>query len=305
MIIRSNWCDITTTLETFLTLLSAGFIQRAFIIGMIIAVLSSILSVFVVLKRVSLIGDGLAHTAFGGLALGYYLSSLGVISGALGSYLDVFPIWVAAVVVVLGSVGITKAIRSAKVAGDAAVALFLQLGLAFGIVLLSLSRGFGINLESLLFGSILLVTSNQIILAMSILIITFVLIFLFFKELVYTTFDEVQARAAGVETPFFDYLISVLAGIVVIASIPIVGVLLVSALLVLPAVTSVQISRSFKETMILSPMFGITSVVIGLPMSIILDTASGATIVLTGLGMFLVVLGAKRLTKASVKLAPS
>jgi zinc transport system permease protein len=305
MIIRSNWCGITTTLEAFLTLLSAGFIQRAFVIGLIIAVLSSILSVFVVLKRVSLIGDGLAHTAFGGLALGYYLSSLGAFSGALGGYLDVFPIWVAAVVVVLGSVGITKAIRSAKVAGDAAVALFLQLGLAFGIVLLSLSRGFGINLESLLFGSILVVTSNQIILAMSILIITFVLIFLFFKELVYTTFDEVQARAAGVETPFFDYLISVLAGIVVIASIPIVGVLLVSALLVLPAVTSVQISRSFKQTMILSPMFGIISVIIGLPLSIILDTASGATIVLTGLGIFLVVLGAKRLTKASVKSASS
>jgi zinc transport system permease protein len=305
MIIRSNWCGITTTLEAFLTLLSAGFIQRAFVIGLIIAVLSSILSVFVVLKRVSLIGDGLGHTAFGGLALGYYLSSLDAFSGALGGYLDVFPIWVAAVVVVLGSVGITKAIRSAKVAGDAAVALFQQLGLAFGIVLLSLSRGFGINLESLLFGSILVVTSNQIILAMSILIITFVLIFLFFKELVYTTFDEVQARAAGVETPFFDYLISVLAGIVVIASIPIVGVLLVSALLVLPAVTSVQISRSFKQTMILSPMFGIISVFIGLPLSIILDTASGATIVLTGLGTFLVVLGAKRLTKASVKSASS
>jgi zinc transport system permease protein len=96
-------------------------------------------------------------------------------------------------------------------------------------------------------------------------------------------------------------LISVLAGIVVIASLPIVGVLLVSALLVLPAVTSVQISRSFKQTMILSPMFGIISVFIGLPLSIILDTASGATIVLTGLGTFLVVLGAKRLTKASVK----
>ena len=304
MITRSKWCGITTTLETFFTLLSAGFIQRAFIIGTIIAVLSSILSVFVVLKRVSLIGDGLAHTAFGGLALGYYLSSLGYFSIALGNYLDVFPIWVAAVVVVLGSIGITKAIRSAKVAGDAAVALFLQLGLAFGIVLLSLSRGFGINLESLLFGSILLVTSNQIILASAILAITLGLIFVFFKELVYTTFDEVQARAGGVETSFFDYLISVLAGIVVIASIPIVGVLLVSALLVLPAVTSVQVSRSFKQTMILSPVFGIISVIIGLPMSIILDTASGATIVLTGLGIFLAVLGAKRLTKSMVKLAP-
>src|SRR5438132_14100316 len=114
-----------TTLNELMILLQAGFVQRAFMIGIIVAILSSILSVFVVLKRVSLIGDGLAHTAFGGLALGYYLRSLGYFSIALGNYLDVFPIWVAAVVVVLGSIGITNAIRSAKVAGDAAVALFL------------------------------------------------------------------------------------------------------------------------------------------------------------------------------------
>src|SRR2546425_4654403 len=143
MITRSSWCGIMITLETFLTLLSAGFIQRAFIIGTIIAVLSSILSVFIVLKRVSLIGDGLAHTAFGGLALGYYL--------------DIYPLWVGAVVVVIGSLGITRAIRSTKISSDAAVAVFLQMGLASGIVLLSLARGFGVNLEGLLFGSILLV----------------------------------------------------------------------------------------------------------------------------------------------------
>src|SRR5712691_6807784 len=112
---------MSTTLELFLSLLAARFVQYAFVMGVIIGILSSILSIFIVLKRVSLIGDGLAHTAFGGLSLGYYL--------------DIVPLWAAAVVVILGSIGITKAIRSKNISGDAAVAVFLELGLASGIVL--------------------------------------------------------------------------------------------------------------------------------------------------------------------------
>ncbi len=271
-------------LDAFFSMLSQGFIQRAFVIGIVVAVLSSILSVFIVLKRISLIGDGLAHTAFGGLALGYYL--------------DVFPLWVAGLVVILGSIGITKVTRSSRISGDAAVAIFLQLGLASGIVLLSLSRGYGLNLESLLFGSILLVSIDQILSAVAVLAITVVLVFVFFKELVYTTFDETQARASGIRTWFFDYLVSILAGMAIIVSIPIVGVLLISALLVLPAVTSTQISNSFKQTVILSPLFGLLSVVLGLCASIILDTASGATIVLVGLAIFLVALATRRVILA-------
>jgi len=246
-----------------------------------VAFLSSLLSVFIVLRKVSLIGDGLAHTAFGGLALGYYL--------------DLVPLWVAGGVVVLGSIGITRAMRSSKISGDAAVAIFLQLGLASGIVLLSLARGFGVNLESLLFGSILLVSVDQIFYALLVLGATLTFIFLFYKELVYSTFDEVQAKASGIRTWFFDYSVSILAGIAIIVSIPIVGVLLISALLVLPAVTSVQLSNSLRQTVILSPVFGLLSVVLGLLASIILDTASGATIVLVGLAIFLLALFVKRI----------
>jgi zinc transport system permease protein len=269
-----------TILDTLLQLLQAGFIQRAFVISIIIAVLSSVLSIFIVLKKISLIGDGLAHTAFGGLAIGYYL--------------DIFPLWVAGITVILGSLGITKAMRSTKISGDAAVAVFLQLGLATGIVLLSIARGFGISLESLLFGSVLLVNFDQIIAALIITGITLGVIFAFFKEMVYVTFDETQARASGIKTWFFDYLISVLAGIVVIVSIPIVGVLLISSLLVLPALTSIQMARSFKQTVILSPILGLATVVLGLLISIILDAAPGGTIVLTGLAIFALVLMTKR-----------
>jgi zinc transport system permease protein len=270
-----------------LSLLQAPFIQRAFVISIIIAVLSSILSIFIVLKKISLIGDGLAHTAFGGLALGYYLS--------------VFPLWIAGITVVLGSIGINKALRSTKISGDAAVAVFLQLGLAGGITLLSLARGFGINLESLLFGSILIVDLNQIITAAIVAAITLAIIFVFFKEMVYITFDETQARAAGIRTWVFDYLLSILAGVVVIIAIPIVGILLISALLVLPALISTQVTKSFRQTVILSPIIGLITVIFGLLLSVAIDAAPGGTIVLTGLAILGIVFIAKRIQKSLSK----
>jgi zinc transport system permease protein len=272
-------------LSSLLSLLMEPFIQRAFLVGIIIALASSVLGVFIVLKKISLIGDGLAHTAFGGLALGYYL--------------DVVPLWAAAVVVVVGAIGITKSTRSKKISGDAAVAVILQLGLASGVVLLSLARGFGVNLDSLLFGSILLVDSTQILTAGVVLALTLGVILVFYKELQYTTFDESQARASGISTSFFDYLISVLTGIVVIASIPIVGVLLISAMIVIPALMSLQVSSSFKHTLILSPVFSTISVIAGLLLSIILDTASGATIVLTAILGLILILGFKRISSTS------
>jgi zinc transport system permease protein len=265
-------------------MLSTAFIQRAFIVGILAALLSSLLSVFVVLKRVSLLGDGLAHSSFGGLALGFYLG--------------IPPLWIAGIVSVLAAIGITKSQRTKKIAGDAAVALFLVLGLASGIVLISLAHGYGFNIESLLFGSILLVTTDQIFETFGMLIISIALISLFFKELVLITFDETQARAAGVSTSFFDYLFSVLAGVTVVVSIPVVGVLLIAALLVLPGLASLQVTRSFRQSIFLSMIFGVSSVILGLLGSIIIDTASGATIVLASLGIFLVTVAANTVKRA-------
>lgn len=270
-----------TSVDQVLSLLFAPFVQRAFLIGILIAFLSSLLSVFIVLKNVSLIGDGLAHTAFGGLAVGYYVGFV--------------PLWTAAVVVVLGSMGITKLNRSAKISSDAAVAVFLTLGLASGILFYQLGRGFGINLEGLLFGSILLATPDQFWIAAFVLVLTVAALLFSFSKLVYTTFNETQAQAAGIRTGYFDYGLSILAGIAVIVSIPIAGILLIAALLVLPGLTSIQVARSFRQTMMLSPAFGLASVIIGILFSLILDVAPGATVVLTGLGILTFVIVIKRL----------
>jgi zinc transport system permease protein len=164
-------------------------------------------------------------------------------------------------------------------------------------VLVSIGHGFGIDLESLLFGSILLVSWSQIFVALFVLAATLTVILLFFKELAYVTFDETQARASGIRTWFFDYLISVLAGIVIIASIPIVGVLLISALLVLPGLTSIQVARSFRQTIVLSPIIGLITVVLGVLMSIVLDAEPGGAIVLTGLAILAITLITKRIIR--------
>ena len=208
---------------------------------------------------------------------------------------------VAAVTVVLGSLGITKAIRSTRISSDAAVAVFLQLGLAGGIVLISVFRGFGFSLESLLFGSVLLVDTSQIITSLIIAAVTLGIIFLFFKEIVYVTFDETQARASGLRTWIFDYLISALSGIVVIVAIPIVGILLISSLLVLPALTATQIAKSFKQTIILSPIIGLLTVIVGLFLSLIINSAPGGTIVLSGILILAITFVIKKIQRSTNK----
>jgi len=246
--------------------------------------------VYIVLKRLSLIGDGLAHTAYGGIAIGLAIGAL------IPSLAGINPYMIGGVIVVLGSLMITKAIRSARLSGDAAVAVFLELGLATGIFVTSVTLNYGFNLDALLFGSILLVTWNQIYAALFVLLVTVAIIFAFYKQLLYTIFDEVQARASGIVTWRFDYLLAVLAGVTVIVSIPIVGILLISALLVLPALTSMQIARSFKQTALLSPIFGTSSVIVGMLVSIVQPHAApGGTIVLVGLALLLSAMVAKRM----------
>jgi zinc transport system permease protein len=269
-------------LSSLFTYLGEPFVQRAFIIGIIVALLSSFLSVYIVLKRLSLIGDGLAHSAYGGLAIGL----------AVGLY----PTLICAGIVILASLGMTKAIRSGRLAGDAAVAVFLELGLATGVFVTSVTLNYGYSLDSLLFGSILLVSWPQIYTASVVLAATLFLTFVFYKQMLYTVFDQVQAQAGGVVTWRMDYLLSVLTGIAVVAAIPIVGILLISSLVLLPGLISVQIARSFKQTFLMAPVFGLASVVFGLIFSITVPNAApGGAIVLVALAMLIAVMSLKSL----------
>jgi zinc transport system permease protein len=222
---------------------------------------------------------------------------MGLAAGSLWPALSGYnPYWVGGAIVVAGSLLITKVIRSKRLSGDAAVAVFLELGLATGIFVTSATLNYGFALTNLLFGSILLVGWTQIFAALTVTAISAVFLVMFYKELFYTVFDEVQAQASGIVTWKYDYLLAVLAGIAVVVSIPIVGILLISALLVVPALTSMQVARSFRQTILSAPLFGVLSVVGGLLVSLLIPNAApGGAIVLVALAILGLTVGLKKM----------
>jgi zinc transport system permease protein len=270
-----------------LEILEAGFIQRALITGVAVAIICSAVGLFLVLRRHSLFGDALSHMAFGGIAVGLFT--------------NIYPIWTAIIVSVLAALGITKLRQSTKVPPDAAVAVLLSFGLALGIVLVSISGGFSVDLFSFLFGSILLVSQDEVymILGLSAGIMTILL--LLYRKFVYIAFDEEQAKVSGLQVTKLNYLFIVLASITVIASIRLVGILLISSLIVIPNITAMLFGKGFRKTALISGMIGIFSVIAGILISYEANIATGGTIVLVLVMTFLAVLAAKKV-KRSAKL---
>ena len=270
-----------------LEILEAGFIQRALITGIAVAIICSAVGLFLVLRRHSLFGDALSHMAFGGIAVGLFT--------------NIYPIWTAIIVSVLAALGMTKLRQSTKVPPDAAVAVLLSSGLALGIVLVSISGGFSVDLFSFLFGSILLVSQDEVymILGLSAGIMTILL--LLYRKFMYIAFDEEQAKVSGLQVSRLNYLFILLASITVIASIRLVGILLISSLIVIPNITAMLFGKGFRKTALISGTIGVFSVVAGILISYVANIATGGTIVLVLVMTFLAVLAAKKV-KRSTKL---
>jgi len=255
-----------------LEILQYGFMQRAFIAGIMIAIICSAIGTFIVLKRLSMIGDGLAHIALGGIALGLFL--------------NVYPVITALLFSAISALGINR-LRKTKIHGDVAIAIFFSAGLAVAVVVLSLANGINVDLFSYLFGSILTVNETDLQIILGLGILTVGAIILFYKELVYLTFDEESAMVSGIPVDKLNDVLVVLTAITVVISIKIVGVLLVSSLLVVPAATSLQISKNFKETILFSTVFAILSVITGLISSYYFNIATGGAIVLVSIVFFI------------------
>jgi zinc transport system permease protein len=256
-----------------------AFMQRALITGTAVAVICSLMGLFLVLRRQSLFGDAMSHVAFGGIALGIFL--------------NLYPLWTAFIVAVLSALGITKLRESTKIPSDSAIAVLLSSGLALGVVLISLSKGFNLDLFSFLFGSILLVGIQDEITVLALCIAIISIVCLLYKKLVYITFNEEQAKVSGLDVSKINYLFIVLASITVITSIRLVGVLLISSLIVIPNITAMMLGKGFKKTAIGSIIIAICSVEIGIIFSYIWDIAPGGTIVLVSIVIFLVTLSIK------------
>ena len=253
-------------------ILSFGFMQNAIISGIAISLICSTVGLFLVLRKYSLFGDALAHSAFGGVALGLFLGF--------------YPLWAAYVVSILSALALTKIRQKFDISGDAIVAILLSSGIAVGIVLISLSGGFSIDIFSFLFGSVLLVSTENVIGILGMCAAILIILIIGYKKFMYITFSEEQAQVSGIPVEKLNYLLIAIAGITVVTSMQLVGVLLVSALFVIPNVTAMMFKRSFKQTIILSMSFSVFSTVAGILISYPLDIAPSGMVVLLAITLF-------------------
>ncbi len=248
-------------------------IPHALISGIAISLLCSAVGLFLVLRKFSLFGDGLAHSAFGGFAFGLFIG--------------VYPLWIACAVAILSALGLTKVRQKFDISSDAIVAILLSTGLGAGVILVGLTEDFEFHdIEEFLFGSAIVDTQNVItILVMTGVILT--ILFFTYKKLLYSTFSEEQAKASGIPVEKMSYLLIAIAGVTVIISMQLIGVLLISALFVLPNVSSMLYARSFKQTMILSMSFAVFATVSGIFISYQFDISQAGCIVLVAAAIFI------------------
>ncbi|EKD53075.1 MAG: hypothetical protein ACD_61C00163G0001 [uncultured bacterium] len=276
MEIKSLFITTTNMLDIF----QYGFAIRGLQAGIIIGLIAPLIGMFLVLRRYSLIADTLAHVSLAGIAVGFLF--------------QINPIVTAMVATVLSSVVIERLRSSKKVYGESALAIFLSGSLALAVVLISLAHGFNVGLLNYLFGSIVTVKQADLFIIGGLGAVVAGVLYLFYKELVYISFDEESARVSGIPTRMINTLLIILAALTVSLSIPIVGVLLISALMVIPVVTALQFRRSFVKTIIIAELVSLFSVVAGIFSSFYLNLSSGGTIVLIALGVFVVSLGFRK-----------
>lgn len=243
-----------------------GFMQRALVAGVLIACLCALFSVFVLLKRLSFIGVGISHSAFGGVALGFLLGMNPTITAVLFS---------GSIALLIGFIN-----RQGKLHEDTAIGIFFALTMALGIVFIGLSRRYNVDLFGYLFGNILAITRGDLVLMLVLAPLVFALVLSLFKELLFLSFDEQVAQVSGVAVSPVYYVFLLAMAITIIIAIKLIGIVLVSALLVLPAATARQLTDNYRGLVLYSVVIGVISTVAGLILSYQLNLASGATIVL-------------------------
>jgi zinc transport system permease protein len=263
---------------------SYGFMQRALACGLLVAVLCAVLGVFLVLRRLSLIGDGLAHVTFGSVAL------------ALALRTKPLYVTVAALpLVLLSALGVLRLTDRARIYGDAAIGIVSAAGIAGGVILSAVSGGFNVDLFSYLFGNILAISGSELLTAAALFMAVIGTIIACYHKLFAITFDEELARSSGIKVERINAMLSLLTALTVVLAMKVVGILLVSALLIVPAVTALQVARSFKATLVIAAVVSAVSVVAGIIIAFLVNIPAGALIVLLNIVLFLLTFSLRRL----------
>ena len=267
-------------IEILKTYLDFPFVQRALIVGVLIALCSSLLGVTLVLKRFSFIGDGLSHVAFGAMA----------VAGVLhlsDNMLFVLP------ATILSAILLLRTGQHTRIKGDAAIAMISVGALALGYLLLSVfstSANLSGDVCTTLFGSmsILTLTKAEVWLCIGLSIAVVIIFILFYNKIFAVTFDEDFARAAGTAAEAYNLLIAVVIAVIIVLAMNLVGSLLISALIIFPAMSAMRLFRSFRGVTVCSAVLSVTCALLGILVSILWDTPVGSTIVAVDIGAFLV-----------------
>ncbi|SDK06874.1 metal ABC transporter permease [Sediminibacillus albus] len=264
------------------------FLQNTFYTGLLIGLIAPLLGSFIVVRRLSLIADALSHVTLAGIAFGLMLEK----KFALGF---ITPFYTGMGFSVVASVFVEQLRRVYKAYQELAIPIILSGGVGLSVIFISLADGFNTDLFNYLFGSVSAVSRGDLWSIVGITIIVLTVLLLFYKELFMLSFDEEHAVVSGIHAKRIHFLFILLTALVIAASIRIVGVLLVSALMTLPVAASIRLAKGFKQSIVLSIIFGEISVVAGLISGYYFEIPPGGTIVVTSIIILLLAIAAKRL----------
>jgi len=258
--------------EVLNELFSYTFIARALIVGVLVALCSALLGVSLVLKRYSMIGDGLSHVGFGALAIAMAL--------------NLAPLKVSIPIVLVAAFLLLRISENSKIKGDAAIALISTSALAIGVVIVSMTTGMNTDICNYMFGSILAMSKSDVTLSVAVAIIVLVLYVIFYNKIFIVTFDENFAKATGTEAGFYNMLIALLTALTIVVGMRMMGAMLISSLIIFPALTSMRLFSSFKSVVISSVILSVICFYIGIIISFVYSTPTGASVVIVNLVAF-------------------
>ncbi len=254
------------TLSALAEIYSYGFMQRALAIGIVLSVFSGLISVFIVLRRVSFLGSGISHAAFGGIALGFLFG--------------INPLIMAFAYSIVVALGIEQISARGRLAEDTAIGIFFSSSMALGVVLIGLSKSYNVDLFGYLFGSILAISEEEAWVAIGVLLLLTGLVFVIRRELYFITFNEELAIVSGVKSRWVKSIFLLAMAVGIVWGIEMVGVILISALLIIPGATAQLLTRRFSRMILISCLSSLSATLAGLFLSYRYNLAPGGTIVL-------------------------
>ncbi|MBE7066971.1 MAG: metal ABC transporter permease [Ruminococcaceae bacterium] len=261
-------------METIVQIFSYTFMTRAFIVGALVSLCAALLGLPLVLKKYSMIGDGLSHVGFGALAV--------------ATVMNAAPMKVAIPVVIIAAIILLRINENSKLKGDAAIAIISTGALALGVVIMSLGNGSNIDIYNYMFGSILALGKSDVYISIILSIIVIILYIFFYVKIFAVTFDENFSKATGIRTGLYNMLTAVLTALTIVLGMRLMGSLLISALIIFPALSSMRIFRSFKATVISSAILSVVCFCIGLTMSFLYSMPPGASVVCVNIAGFII-----------------